>query len=107
MAKKVDITDKLTFDGNPYLVIKGKEIEVNADAPTMLKVMNMMTVDGAEIEQVSEAYALIFPEKSKAVIDGMELGVKDWLTVVTEAMSLIMGEDTSRGEERPVLRSVR
>ena len=39
MARKVDITDKLTFDGNPFLVIKGKELEVNADAPTMLKVM--------------------------------------------------------------------
>ena len=39
MARKIDITDKLTFDGNPVLVIKGKELEVNADAPTMLKVM--------------------------------------------------------------------
>ena len=32
MSKIVDITDKLTFDENPKLVIKGKELEVNADA---------------------------------------------------------------------------
>ena len=31
MAKIVDITDKLSFDGNPKLVIKGKELEVNAE----------------------------------------------------------------------------
>ena len=40
MAKVVDITSKLEFDGNPKLRIKDKEIEVIADAPTMLKVMN-------------------------------------------------------------------
>lgn len=33
MARKVDITDKLIFDGNPFIVIKGKELEINADAP--------------------------------------------------------------------------
>ena len=42
MARKVDITDKLTFEGNPSLLIKDKELEVNSDAPTMLKVMNLM-----------------------------------------------------------------
>ncbi len=29
MARVVDITDKLTFEGNPTLVIKGKSMEVN------------------------------------------------------------------------------
>ena len=45
MARKVDITDKLSFEGNPSLVIKGKAIEVNADAPTMLKVMGLMSAN--------------------------------------------------------------
>lgn len=98
MAKVVDITDKLTFDGNPSLVIKGKKLEVNADAPTMLKIMNLMTNEGAEIEQIGEAYELVFPEKSRNVIDGMKLSIDDWTTVVMEAMELIMGEDGSRGE---------
>ena len=43
MARKVDITDKLSFEGNPSLVIKGEVLEVNADAPTMLKVMGLMS----------------------------------------------------------------
>lgn len=41
MAKVVDITDKLTFDGNPCLMINGEKLEVNADAPTMMKVINV------------------------------------------------------------------
>ena len=45
MAKRVDITEKLSFDENPCLVIKGKELEVNTDAPTMLKVMGIMSND--------------------------------------------------------------
>ena len=43
MAKIVDITEKLSFEGNPRLKIKGRELEVNADAPTMLKVMGLMS----------------------------------------------------------------
>lgn len=39
MAKVVDITDKLSFDENPKIKIKGVEYEVNADARTMLEIM--------------------------------------------------------------------
>lgn len=98
MAKVIDITDKLTFDENPALTIKGKKIEVNADAPTMLKVMNFMTADGVEINQINAAYNLIFPEKSRKEIEKMKLNISDWITVVQEAMNLIVGESDSQGE---------
>ena len=39
MAKKVNITEKLELDGNPSLIIGKEELEVNADAATMLKIM--------------------------------------------------------------------
>lgn len=97
MAKRVDITDKLQFDENPVLIIKGQELEVNTDAPTMLKIMNLMTDDGVEINQVNEAYKLIFPEASRNKIEEMKLSVKDWITVVQEAMTLVTGE-VSPGE---------
>lgn len=98
MAKMVDITDKLSFDENPVLVIKGKQLEVNADAPTMLKIMNLMTAEGVEIEQIGEAYELVFPEKSRKEIDKLKLSINDWTTVVMEAMNLILGDDKSVGE---------
>ncbi|MCD7998997.1 MAG: hypothetical protein LUH21_17385 [Clostridiales bacterium] len=99
MAKIIDITDKLTFEGNPSLKIKGKVLEVNADAPTMLKVMNFMGQEGLEVDRVNDAYELIFPEKSRKEIEKMKLSVNDWMIVVQEAMTLVMGEDKSQGEQ--------
>ena len=99
MAKKVHITAKLTFDENPRLIIREEEIEVNADAPTMLKVMDLMTNDGVRIDQINNAYELIFPEKSRETVDEMHLSVQDWITVVQEAISLIMNEDSAPGEQ--------
>lgn len=99
MAKVIDITDKLTFDGNPSLMIKGKKLEVNADAPTMLKVMNFMTAGGVEINQINKAYELIFPEKSRKEIEKLKLNFEDWTTVVEAAMDLVVGEENSQGEQ--------
>ena len=96
MAKVIDITDKLTFDGNPSLMIKGKKLEVNADAPTMLKVMK---AGGVEINQINEAYELIFPEKSRKEIEKFKLNFEDWTTVVEAAMDLVVGEENSQGEQ--------
>lgn len=95
MAKIVDITDKLSFYGNPCLMIRGEKLEVNADAPTMLKIMGIMKTDGSgvELEVIMSAYELVFPEESRNVIDKMKLSVQDWMTVVEAAINLIMGDD--------------
>jgi len=98
MAKVKDITDKLSFDGNPCLMIKGKKLEVNADAPTMLKIMGLMSSDGVEMKRVAEAYELVFPEESRNEIEKMKLSVSDWVIMVEAAMDLIIGEDISQGE---------
>ena len=59
MGKRVDITDKLSFDGNPALVIQGKELEVNADAPTMLKVMALMDAEDPGAQEIMEDEGLL------------------------------------------------
>lgn len=93
MAKVVDITDKLSFDGNPCLMIKGKKLEVNADAPTMLKVLGYVKKKDVDVSDVYEAYQLIFPEESRQAIDEMKLNTSDWMIVVETAIDLIMGDD--------------
>ena len=95
MGKVVDITEKLSFDQNPCLVIKGKQLEVNADAPTMLKLIGIMKADGSgvEMENLNKAYELVLPKESRKVIDEMKLSFKDWSTVIEAAMTLIMGDD--------------
>ena len=98
MARIIDITDKLVFDENPRLVIKGKELEVNGDAPTMLKVMALMSGDDPGMDEIGKAYGLLFPEKAREAIDALKLSVPSWMVLVQEAVSLIMGEADSRGE---------
>lgn len=100
MARKVDITDKLSFEGNPSLVIKGKAIEVNADAPTMLKVMGLVSADDPGAQEIIEAYEMIFPEKSKKDIEKLKIGFGDLIIVVQEAVQLISGtEEPAVGEQ--------
>ena len=89
MAKVVDITDKLTFDGNPCLMI---------NAPTMMKVINVTRNGGTSAENMNELYELVFPEKSRKVIDSLKLLVPDWMTVIQEAIKLITGDITGQGE---------
>ena len=96
----VDITDKLSFEGNPSLVIKGKAIEVNADAPTMLKVMGLMSADDPGAQEILEAYDMMFPERSKKEMEKLKLGFKDLIIVVQEAVQLISGvEEPAWGEQ--------
>lgn len=98
MGKVVDITEKLAFDENPKLLIKGKELEVKADAPTVLKAMSLMDSDSQNVKEVIKAYELIFPEKSRREIDNMKLSFRDLMVVIQEAIKLIIG-DTSGGEQ--------
>lgn len=96
--KKVDITDKLSFDENPCLVIKGKEIEVNSDAPTLLKVMNLMSSqNGTDIDNVLKAYELVLPDKSRKEIDKFKLPLKDLIVVIQTAIELVTDMGDSKG----------
>ena len=97
MAKVVDITDKLNFDDNPKLMIRGKEIEVATDAPTMLKVMNLMGSKDPGIKEIMDAINLLLPEKSRKEIEKMKLSVGDLMIVVQEAIALVVG-DVNGGE---------
>lgn len=94
--RKMNITDKLTFEGNPCLVIKDKEFEVNANAPTMLKVMALMGKDPSPDEIIS-AYELMFKEKERVEIEKLNLNFNDLITVIQSAVELIVGEG-SQGE---------
>jgi len=100
MARKVDITEKLSFEGNPSLVIKGKAIEVNADAPTMLKVMGLMSNDDPGAQDIMDAYDMIFSGKSKTELEKLKLDFKDLIIVVQEAVQLISGVEEPAGGEQ-------
>ena len=97
MAKIIDITDKLSFENERSLVIKGRDLPLNADAPTVLKLMAVMSEsDGPE--QVLNMYRMLFPEESRAVIDDMKLSFEDFKVVVMEAAKLVVGDEGNAGE---------
>lgn len=98
MAKIVDITDKLDFDSNPKIMIKGKEYEVNSDAETVLKVMGVLSEDGDTPKAITQVYELIFSDKERKDIKKLNLQFKDLRTVIETAINLIMDEEDQQGE---------
>lgn len=99
MAKKVDITDKLSFNENPKLVIKGKEFEVNADAATVLKIMGIIG-SGNDVtpNDMVSMYELIFPEEDRHKLEKLNLQFDDFQKVVESAIGMITGTDNTSGE---------
>lgn len=92
--RRIDITEKLSFEEKAVLVIKEEEIEVNQDAPTVLKVMGLMD-DHAGPSEIMQAYEMLFPEDSREKVERFKLSLRDLMTVVMEAFQLI----TNPGEE--------
>lgn len=99
MAKVVDITDKLSFDENPKLLIRGELYEVNADAKTMLEIMGYFG-NKSETEASLSAYNKMFSEKDREKIDSMKMQFKDLMVIIEEAMKLVMGEEDNQGEAK-------
>ena len=98
------ITDKLELEGNPHLVIKDEELEVNADAATMLKIMGKYAEfdsEAATPKDILDLYNLMFPAESQKKIEKLNLSFTDLTTVVMEAQKLITGEEDTEGELPP------
>lgn len=101
MAKKIDITEKLELSGNPYIVIGEQELEVNTDAATMLKIMDVFgetDANQATPKEIMEIYKIIFPKESRDKIEKMKLCFQDLLKVITTAQALITGADTEEAQ---------
>lgn len=96
MAKVIDITEKLNFDENPRIKIKNVEIEVNADASTVLKIMQAS--GKPENESIPEMYELLFSSEDRKKIDKLKLKFKDFTALIETAMDSVVGETDTVGE---------
>ena len=99
MAKVIDITEKLNFEENPKLKIYEGEYEVNCDAPTMLKIMQLLG-DGTKVtpDSVIQMYDLIFSSAERKKLEKLKLCFPDFQTVVMEAVNLVSGSGEEPGE---------
>lgn len=99
MSKVVNITEKLSFNENPKIVVKDKELEVNADAATVLKIMGELgESEEPTPKTVVSMYELIFGEKARREIDELKLSFTDFQTLVMEAINLVIDGD-EQGEQ--------
>lgn len=93
-----DITDKLSFDENPTLKVKGEVIEVQADAMNVLKIMGLFDGEKSESKATLEAAEMLFSKKDREKIKGMKLQFKDYVTLVQEAINIAVS-DEEEGEK--------
>lgn len=95
MARIIDITDKLTFDAKPAIMIAGKKIEINDDAVTVLKLMGKMGDGEKDVTPglLAELSDMLFTQEGKDIIARMNLNFHDYSILVETAMNLITGGD--------------
>lgn len=92
MSKIVDITDKLNFEENPKIKVKDVELEINASAENMVKVMALAS-DDSNIKNIVEMCDLIFTKNSKKKLDSLNLNFQDFTSVVNIALDVAIGND--------------
>lgn len=102
MAKVVDISDKLSFDENPKLKIMHLQVEVKADAESMVKLMGVLA-KGNDRAILTEGLNCIFKEEDVKKICKLKykkkpLSSKSLMTIIEEGMNLVMGEMDEEGE---------
>lgn len=97
MSKIVDITEKLSFDENPFIVIRGRRYEVNSDAKTVLEIMGAFQNKKQE-EAMLFAYEKMFSEKDRKAIESLKLPWKDFEVVIQTAVNLATGNEETEGE---------
>lgn len=98
MAKIIDITERLESNENPRIKIGNKEYEVNADAPTVLKIMGMMQEDDFEAH-VLDAFNLLFSSKTRKELEKQKLSFRNMMTVIQVSMRLATGADDEEDAE--------
>ena len=97
MAKIIDITDKLKFEENPKLVIKGEEFEVNTDAATVIEIIGAFEGDD-EAQAVVKAYEKLFSVEAREKLADMKISMTDLSIIIKSAMELVQGGDDAQGE---------
>ena len=93
MSKRLHITDKLDFDTKRTLVIRDVEIAVNADAATMLKLMDASEgMDTKSYSFVKKMLSLLFDEEELKKLEALKLSFADLMVVITAASDLVASE---------------
>ncbi len=93
MSKRVNLTEKLDFEGSPVIVVNDVEIEVNDDAQNVLKLMGLAAdssdVNAGTLEKMAD---MLFTEEGRKNLNSLKLNMKNYTKVIETAMDLATGE---------------
>ena len=93
MAKVVDITEKLSMEGNPRIKVGKQEIEVNSDAASMLQVMGVLSEnESTGPREITKMYEIMFAESERKKIEKLKLNFNDFHMLIETAINLVTGE---------------
>lgn len=95
-----DLTDKLRFDEDPVLVIRGTRLTVRSDAEIVLRLMDALREKGEDAGAREAAELLLSPADRKK-LSALGLKMDDYLAVLRAVVQLALGadpEDDSPGE---------
>ena len=99
MAKVIDITEKLTFGENPRIMVKDLELEVHADAATVLKIMCIVSDEQPTAKEVLQCMDLLLSREDRKKLDKLQLSFTDYMTVIHTAMDMATGStEDDQGE---------
>lgn len=93
MAKMMDITDKLSFGANPKLRIKDQELEIHADAATVLKIMELLGDGEPKANEVLKCADLLLGRENRKKLEALNLLFVDYMMVINQAMTLATGTE--------------
>ena len=91
------LTDKLKFDEQPKVEIKGKVLTINNSAVNVLKLMDIVQTKG-EIEGTKAVLELLFSPKDRKTIEGLNLSMEDFTVFCSVCMELAVGNDPDKTE---------
>lgn len=96
MAKVIDITDKLNLEERPKIKIQKEVIEVNNDAATAMKILQLVNYDlsnGIANEKAFKIACLLFGDKAMEKIQKLRLDFKDFGTLIYAALDTVFDSD--------------
>lgn len=89
----IDITEKLKFDEDPVVVVKGVKLTVNSEAVNVLNLLALSKEMEADPSKIDEAVKLLFADKDLKKLKDLKLKIKDFMVLVREGMKVAMGTE--------------
>ena len=86
------LTDKLKFDEQPKVEIKGKTLTIDNSAVNVLHLIDVVQTMG-EVEGTRAIVDVLFNAKDKKIIEGLNLSMADYTKFCEICMDLAVGND--------------